>query len=135
MASLVVVGGPSEGQKFALANHNLVMIGRDHTATFQIMDGRMSRHHAQVKRRDTDDGHSVIDFDSANGVYVNDERIASETPLADGDVVRIGRSLIMYSVADDPDAQDISQVLRRHGQRRHETQIDTPNRTPQIGES
>ncbi|MHC4066732.1 MAG: FHA domain-containing protein, partial [Planctomycetota bacterium] len=85
MATLVVVDGPSEGLKFALARHNLVMIGRDQDATFQLQDGRISRKHLQIKRARDGEAHSAIDFQSANGVSVNGQRISQETPLTDGD--------------------------------------------------
>ena len=63
MATLLVVEGPSEGLKFALGQHNLVMIGRDHSATLQILDGRMSRFHVQIKRAPEGEGHVAKDFD------------------------------------------------------------------------
>jgi len=129
MATLVVVDGPSEGQKFALDRHRLVMIGRDHGATFQILDDRMSRYHLQVKRSGDADTHAAIDFNSSNGVYLNGTRMSEEAPLSDGDVIRIGNSSIMYSVADQPDAQAISQLLRRHGEARYQTQLDTGSQT------
>jgi pSer/pThr/pTyr-binding forkhead associated (FHA) protein len=125
MATLLVVEGPSAGLKFALDQHNLVMIGRDAKTTFQIVDGRISRQHLQIKRARDADAHSAIDFHSANGVYVNDQLISQETPLADGDLIQIGDSFIVYSRIDDPDAQTISQILRRHGQNRDRTELDT----------
>jgi pSer/pThr/pTyr-binding forkhead associated (FHA) protein len=124
MATLVVVQGPAEGKKFALEQHRLVMIGRDHEATFQILDSKVSRYHLQIKRRDGNQGHAAIDFDSANGVYVNGERISAETPLADGDMIRIGDSSIVYSVGDDPDAETMTRLMRRHGEARFDTISD-----------
>lgn len=124
MATLIIVEGPAEGQKFALATHGLVMIGRDHTCTFQILDARLSRMHLQIKRDGETGGHSAIDFDSANGVYVNGERIAAATQLSDGDVIRAGNTSIVYSVDDTPDAQSLSRLLRQHYQGHHQTQID-----------
>ncbi len=125
MATRVIVDGPVAGQKFALDRHQLVLIGRDHDATFQVLDPRISRHHLQIKRLGDADTHAVIDFNSANGVQVNGSKIAAETPLSDGDVIRVGDSSIMYSGDDEPDAQRISQLLRKHGEGRCPTQLDT----------
>ena len=127
MATLIVIGGPAEGQKFALEQHGLVMIGRDHTCTFQIVDPQISRRHVQVKRNSGSDGHLVIDFESANGVYLNDKRIDAHTPIDDGDVIHIGNTSIIYSVEDEPDAQTFTQLLRKHNQGRDETELPPPS--------
>lgn len=124
MAALIIIDGPAEGQKFALEEHGLVMIGRDHNCTFQILDPQISRLHLQIKRDAKANGHLAIDFKSANGVLVNGKSITEETPLDDGDVMRIGNTSIVYSVEDAPDAQTITQLLRKHYQGRFETQID-----------
>lgn len=123
MAILIIVEGPAKGQKFALEQHELVMIGRDDKCTFQIIDPQISRHHLQVKRNSETNGHLAIDFTSANGVYVNGKRITAETPLANGDLVQMGNTSIVYSVEDDPDAQTYSQLLRKHFEDRFETQL------------
>ncbi len=123
MATLIVIDGPAEGQKFALEQHGLVMVGRDHNCTFQILDPQMSRMHVQIKRHADSDGHSAIDYESANGVCVNGKRIDAHTPLDDGDVIRIGNTSIIYSAQDEPDAQTITQLLRKHNQARYETEL------------
>ena len=124
MAALIIIDGPAEGQKFALEEHGLVMVGRDHNCTFQILDPQISRRHLQIKRDAKADGHLAIDFESANGVLVNGKRITEETLLSDGDVMRIGNTSIVYSVEDAPDAQTITQLLRKHYQGRFDTQVD-----------
>ncbi len=58
---------------------------------------------------------------------INDKKIAEETPLADGDVMRIGDTAILYSVKDEPDAQTITQLLRKHGEGRYETLTAAPD--------
>jgi pSer/pThr/pTyr-binding forkhead associated (FHA) protein len=124
MATLIVVEGPARGSQFALAEHRLVLIGRDDECTFQIIDDQISRRHVQVKRRDDADGHVAIDFGSANGVFVNDRRIEQETPLGDGDTVRLGATTMVYTVTDSPDAQSIEDLLRKRGEHRRSTLID-----------
>ncbi len=123
MAALIIIDGPAEGQKFALEEHGLVMVGRDHNCTFQILDPQISRLHLQIKRNTKADGHLAIDFKSANGVQVNGKSITEATPLDDGDVMRIGNTSIVYSVEDAPDAQTITQLLRRHYQGRYDTEL------------
>ena len=123
MATLLVVGGPAEGHKFALEQHGLVMVGRDHDCTFQVLDPQISRRHFQVKRDAATGGHCVIDFNSANGVHVNGQRITADTPLNDGDLIRIGATSIVYSVEDAPDAETVTRLLRKHGEGRYATVV------------
>ncbi len=123
MAALIIIDGPAEGQKFALEQHGLVMVGRDHSCTFQKLDPKMSRMHFQIKLDAKTESHSALDFDSANGVSVNGKRITDPTPLNDGDVIRTGNSSIVYSVEDAPDAQTITQLLRKHYQGRFDTEL------------
>ena len=83
----------------------------------------MSRMHFQIKRDSETEGHSAIDYKSANGVSVNGRRIQDPTPLNDGDVIRSGNTSIVYSVEDAPDAQTITQLMRKHYQGRYDTEL------------
>ena len=81
MATLIVTEGPASGQQFALAQHRLVLIGRDHDCTFQILDRRMSRHHCQLKYDPAQNQHSVVDFESSNGVILNGKKVIDNQPI------------------------------------------------------
>lgn len=117
MALLIVIDGPEKGKIFALQESSLVMIGRDHNCTFQILDPQMSRKHMQIKRLEDGKSHAAIDFESSNGVYLNGVKIQSETRLSPGDIIAIGNSLIAYSEWDDPDAVANQELMRkRHSQ-------------------
>ena len=116
MATLVIVGGPAEGEQFALEKHRLVMIGRDEQCSFQIVDSQMSRRHLQIRLSDGEDAHFAVDFGSHNGVLVNGRQIAAETLLADGDLIELGATKIMYSRDDAPDAQRVKDMLRKRGE-------------------
>ncbi|MHC5004513.1 MAG: FHA domain-containing protein, partial [Planctomycetota bacterium] len=117
MACIVITDGPATGQRFALGDHRLVMIGRDDQCTFQILDERISRRHLQIRAGDGDGRHYAVDAGSANGVYVNGTRIGRDVRLEDGDQVTIGGTTIVYSDVDDPDAAHIADVVRKRGQR------------------
>ncbi len=123
MASLIVIDGPEKGKTFALGQANLVMVGRDHSCTFQILDPRLSRMHLQIKRLADANSHAAIDFQSSNGVYVNGNRITAEAPLTAGDVIRIGDTAIVYSAEDDPKAASSEELLRRVRQGAMTTQL------------
>jgi pSer/pThr/pTyr-binding forkhead associated (FHA) protein len=112
MACLIVIDGPATGAHFALEDHNMVIVGRDEDCTFQIVDAQISRHHLQL-RRDLKGQHFARDFQSVNGVMLNSVKIVGETPLVDGDELQIGRSRVVYSTADYPDAE--AAMLSRRG--------------------
>ncbi|MBT8484807.1 MAG: FHA domain-containing protein [Phycisphaerae bacterium] len=124
MATLIVHEGPAGGEQFDLGPHRLAMIGRDDHCTFQILDDQMSRRHVQIKRLEPSGGHAAIDFDSANGVFVNGQRITSETPLIDGDEIRVGSTTIVYTTSTSPDAKKVAELLRKRGEGVRSTIVD-----------
>jgi pSer/pThr/pTyr-binding forkhead associated (FHA) protein len=113
MALLIVIDGPEKGKTFALEQFNIVMVGRDHHCTFQILDPQMSRQHLQIKRIDDGAAHAAIDFHSSNGVFLNGVKIDSETRLAPGDILAIGNSEIAYSADNDPKAEANQELVRK----------------------
>src|SRR6266566_7395492 len=74
----------------------VVSIGRAPDNTLVITDSQSSGHHAEV--RPDGQGYSVVDKGSTNGTYVNDQPLAAHAPrpLAAGDRIRIGTSVITY---------------------------------------
>lgn len=117
MACIVITDGPATGTRFALEDHRLVMVGRDDQCTFQILDERISRRHMQIRLDESDNAHYAVDVGSANGVYVNGTKIGRDVRLEDGDQISIGATKMVYSDADDPDAEHLEDVVRRRGQR------------------
>ena len=125
MASLIVTEGPSAGERFQLARHRLVLIGRDDDCTFQLMDERVSRRHCQIRMNADDGRHYVIDRESRNGVLLNGGRIEAgvETLLQGGDELQIGNSLLVYDDGDSDDVLSAEELerLRRDRVRRQTT--------------
>jgi pSer/pThr/pTyr-binding forkhead associated (FHA) protein len=75
------------GQVFSLTHHPVV-IGRQADNTIILSDPQASRHHASISWQTGI--YLVQDLDSANGTYVNGQRIAVPTLLRPGDVLRVG---------------------------------------------
>ena len=98
MACLVITDGPANGQRFALENHRIVMIGRDDQCTFQILDERVSRRHLQIRFEGGEERHFAVDAGSANGVFINGHRIGRDVRLEDGDEIAIGETKILYTL-------------------------------------
>lgn len=93
-------------QEFML-NKTLVTLGRATTNDIVLTEGRVSRNHAQV--RYTKDGVILTDLKSANGVWVNGQRI-SETKIQPGDTIEISGSILQY-LAPAPDVQEEATIL------------------------
>ena len=115
MAFLLVVSGANEGDYHPLKDGS-VTIGRDEQCSIQILDGKVSRRHLEVRCKNPADRYVAIDDHSANGVFINDKQISGEAPLADGDIIRIGRSELIFS---ERDFIDRDTALEHYG-RRHE---------------
>ena len=72
-------------------DQELLTIGRKSGNTIVLAeDLKVSRHHANIVRQD--DHYVVQDVGSANGTFLNDERLTEPKPLKDGDVIQLGDS-------------------------------------------
>lgn len=123
MASLVVLEGPAKGAHFPLALP-LVSVGRDDTCTFQVLDPMVSRTHLQVRLNPGTGAHIAADYRSAHGVFVNGKQIVADTPLLDGDRIRIGGSTLMYLVADHADAPTALAAAKKKDEWARETMMN-----------
>ena len=84
--------GPEAGRVFALSEA-AITIGRQDGNTIVIDDRQLSRNHARLANGP--DGPTITDLDSANGTYVNDQRIDAPHPLHPGDRLRLGESIFL----------------------------------------
>jgi hypothetical protein len=77
---------------------DLYTIGRDPaTNTIALADSSISTHHARVTR--TGDTFTVEDLGSRNGTFVNGEKVTAARALADNDVIRFGRMILIFNLA------------------------------------
>ena len=88
-----------DGRVVVLDGRPLVL-GRDPGAGLHVDDAQISRQHARIEREDGIV--TVTDLGSHNGTWVDGERRA-RAELADGAVLRVGRSLFVYTEADPGD--------------------------------
>jgi len=73
----------------------VLTIGRSQENDIVINDAKVSRIHLQLVISD-DGTYSVVDLNSANGTYVNGERISGEAKLKQNDEIRIGDTTIPW---------------------------------------
>ncbi|HET7826309.1 MAG TPA: FHA domain-containing protein, partial [Anaeromyxobacter sp.] len=94
MAEIVVLNGASAGKVFLLADVPTV-VGRSEEAHCLIFDPWISSMHAMFERRG--DELWVVDLDSRNGTFVDDQRV-TESRVPDGATVRFGRTEVRVVV-------------------------------------
>ena len=121
MASLLVISGSTAGDYYLLGQ-NPVVIGRDEDSPIQIVDEAVSRKHLQISP-DGEQSYLAKDLSSANGTFVNDAPIGNTHPLADGDILRLGTTELMFNAIDFADGETAFQHYRQHGERDKSTII------------
>ncbi len=99
IAKLVVQDGVDAGRLYILQEEKVTAFGRDTVNEVQLLHESISRQHARIFARDGQ--FFLLDLNSANGTYVNDERI-EERVLADGDRIRIGAVQLRFMQAVRP---------------------------------
>ncbi len=90
---LVVTRGPNAGSEFVL-EHVITTMGRHPDSDIFLDDVTVSRRHVEVERTRT--GYVVRDIGSLNGTYVNKVIIDSDTAIANGDEIQVGRFKLVF---------------------------------------
>lgn len=88
MAKLVLLSAGMAGQIHEL-KVDKTTVGRVEDNMLQVPEPSVSSHHCEILLR----GGQVFvnDLNSTNGTYINGEKIARETPLKPGEVLRLGQ--------------------------------------------
>jgi hypothetical protein len=102
-AALVIRLGPGTGQQFAITG-SAVTVGRHRSCDIQVDGPEVSRQHARITWSGT--GYVIEDLDSANGTFVNGERIGGPHALKDGDLLRLGGGVELAFQAAAPAPAD-----------------------------
>src|SRR5262245_16355495 len=105
MATLFVLQGRDRGKRFDLRAEPMTL-GRDSANPLQINDSEASRRHAEIRK--DDQGYVLFDLGSSNGSFVNADQI-TERRLVNGDRVQIGRTLLLFTDADERSAAPLAQ--------------------------
>ncbi|MCE9589392.1 MAG: GAF domain-containing protein [Planctomycetes bacterium] len=93
MLILTVLQGPDKGRRFRLPDHEPQLIGRSSEA-LPLADQTISRRHSELT---PDDGRWFInDLESANGTFVNGQRVSERRQLKPGDQIRTGMTLLLF---------------------------------------
>ena len=93
-AFIRVTQGPDLGRVITIAED--VVLGRIPSCQVVLPDPGASRRHAQILK--TDEGYFLEDLKSANGTFLNQEKI-QRAPLNEGDLIRICRLEYKFGIA------------------------------------
>jgi FHA domain len=80
------------------------LVGRDPSCEVVLNDGSVSRRHARIEKRG--DGWAIVDQGSANGTYLDTERV-TDAALRDGQDLRLGSVSLRIEIA----AVDLSATI------------------------
>jgi diguanylate cyclase (GGDEF)-like protein len=98
-ACLIVLKGNNAGEAYPIPPAQTV-IGRSFDSGIRLVDDGISRAHARVEH--TSAGTYIEDLGSANGTYVNGDRVGRRLLLSDGDKVQLGSTTILkFTYHDD----------------------------------
>ena len=123
MASIIVATGPQKGDYYPLGRRTNV-IGRDEAVPIQITDEHISRKHMQIRFNSDKNEYSVLDMKSKHGVFINGNKIANETALADGDQIGIGQTTLLFTLKDFEDRESALSHFKKVGERIRPTRIE-----------
>ena len=93
MTKLLVIKGADRGKQFELSEADLSSIGRDPRNGILLVDPEVSRVHAYIKH--TDKGFIISDKDSANGTFINDQKVHKRL-LESRDMIRVGQTTMIF---------------------------------------
>lgn len=105
MLARITWDDPETGEPYELllAEGAAASIGRLETNDICIREHHVSRQHAIINYRDG--VFLITDLGSANGVFVNDQRLTEPFPLAAGDEIRLYVPLLHFSAVMDDEAR------------------------------
>ena len=92
---LVALDGAVRGESYAIRIGRNIL-GRDKRSDLSINDDQASSHHADLVFRPEERRFILMDHNSTNGTYVNEEEIEPRRDLIARDVVRVGGHRFLF---------------------------------------
>ncbi|MFH1023846.1 MAG: FHA domain-containing serine/threonine-protein kinase [Planctomycetota bacterium] len=94
MPKLMIENGPDKGRTYRISGTGTLLLGRDTTTHIRIPDASVSRLHFKIILRNG--AYLVQDLGSANGTWVNEDRVENESPIRFGDKIRAGETILCF---------------------------------------
>ncbi len=127
IASLLVVQGSDSDLGTQIVCDRPITIGRDANIELPLRDNSISRNHCRVERDEKAGQFVLVDMGSTNGTTVNNHKVKIRYPLAAGDKIFLGSSVVRFNLSDEVDLEYQSKLsemvytdsLTGLGSRRH----------------
>ncbi len=128
-ASLTVIQGESQGLQKSLTTDELTIGRKD--ADMIIHDRSISRNHCRIEH--TDDGWSIVDLGSKNGVFLNGKKVEKQK-LDHLDEIAVGQTLILFAESAPGESARINEQREESPPRSDDTRVDEKNgeKTPEL---
>jgi serine phosphatase RsbU (regulator of sigma subunit) len=97
MAEITIDTGDGGRERYAISKDR-VTIGRSRESDIFLPDQWLSRHHAEILRREVN--FFLHDLGSKNGTLLNGEPVHGDRRLRHGDVITLGEHVLTFSVED-----------------------------------
>jgi len=107
-AYVIAIAGPHTGKMFKLDRAETVL-GRSPKVDVQLQDAGISRSHARLQR--VGEHVYVEDLKSANGTFLNGERVTVAQQLRDGDKITLGSTTILKFTYHDKLDEDFQKKM------------------------
>ena len=123
MASIIVISGEQKGEYLPLGRRTNV-IGRAEALPMQILDDMVSRKHLRIRYNEDTNEHYAEDMNSKHGVLINNRKITEQTTLREGDQIRIGQTMLLFTEKDFDDRESALEHYKKAGERQRPTMIE-----------
>ncbi len=123
MASIIIISGEQKGEFLPLGKR-INVIGRAEALPMQVLDDMVSRKHLRIRFDENTNQHFAEDMQSKHGVFINNVKITSLTPLREGDLIVIGQTTLMYTEQDFDSSESALEHYKRVGERQRPTIIE-----------
>jgi serine phosphatase RsbU (regulator of sigma subunit) len=105
MAELLIEHADGARQRYPV-DKDRVTIGRARESDIFLPDQWLSRHHAEIQRREG--AFFLLDLGSKNGTLVNGERVRQQRRLQPGDVIALGEHYLTFSAEEAEEEYELA---------------------------
>lgn len=114
MPVIIVLTGSNNGD-YQPIEKKPIIVGRDMSCDFQLVDPTVSRRHLQLQFNESDQTCMATNLSSTSGVLVNNHMVTVDIHLRDGDIIQLGDTLLLYAVKEFSDVQSAVNYYRSSG--------------------
>jgi pSer/pThr/pTyr-binding forkhead associated (FHA) protein len=123
VASIIIVSGDSEGEFLPLGRRTSV-IGRAESLPLQVLDDLVSRKHLKIRFDEGAKKYHAEDLLSKHGTFINKQKISEATVLAEGDIISIGQTQLLFTDKDFDTQESALMHYKKYGEKARVTRVE-----------